>query len=529
MKVNRVLFPLLLAAAVGQAGSVHAVEVHGCESSNKKEITAVLDGKTTSVNRYFCIQTASTVPKIVVDPSDFATRNNADVIDQGNVRLAQETSVQKGQPIKVLITFGGFGKPGVYYGSIELRDATAPPGTGAKFEVQLHLLPKPNLTILPAASTFQFVRCRYAWTCKLFAKFASTSLVDKSKSITIVNQTRSPIQITSLSLAVRGERSGAVLGDADWKPDKQELSLGEGKSATISLTLPDRDIPSDKYQGSLRLIVDHLDDPLTPSILLNVRDGPVLPLVTIIVGIAISRLIQLANSPRLQTQTKLLQYFYVLQYASASITDPDMQRYLAQKFSDARQSIELASEMDVEASQKLDSIRQAIELWSNLQGLITIITAITDAGRRATLEGEAGQLRTAILADNLLVAQTQLTALRADVQQAAPALGGASRVNLMTPAVKPVQKRAPRGIEKFLLYLSGGLPINAETAYRYVIPLGYVLLLVSLVVFGYYNYYVRSGETLGAGGLSDYLSLFLWGFSVDIAQRTLQILPIARN
>jgi hypothetical protein len=34
---------------------------------------------------------------------------------------------------------------------------------------------------------------------------------------------------------------------------------------------------------------------------------------------------------------------------------------------------------------------------------------------------------------------------------------------------------------------------------------------------------------LGSGGASDYLSLFLWGFSVDIAQRTLQFVPSARS
>jgi hypothetical protein len=94
---------------------------------------------------------------------------------------------------------------------------------------------------------------------------------------------------------------------------------------------------------------------------------------------------------------------------------------------------------------------------------------------------------------------------------------------------KPVLRAAPRGLEKYLLYLSGGLPINAEVAYRYIVPLGYLVLLICLVAFGYYNYYVRAGETLGAGGFSDYLSLFLWGFSVDIAQRTLQFAPAIRN
>jgi hypothetical protein len=529
MNANRAFTEATLVLVLVLTGVANAIEVKSCDPDNKKAIAVVLDGKTNSVSRYFCVIANSDISKLIIDSVDLTTAGKEAVIDQGNIRLAQETGLRKGQPTKVLINITGFSKAGIYHGSTELRAVDMAPGSGARFTIDLTLTPKPSLAILPAANSFQLVSCEHRWVCSVFGRFASSALVAKSKSITIVNQTRGPVQVESVSLAVRGDHSGDLLTDSSWTPDQRSFAIPEGKTATVNLKLPDNRIESDKYQGSLRIVVKDLDDPLITNMVLSVRDGPILPLAVIVVGILLGRLVQLPNNPRLQTQMKLLQYFYILQYAARSINDPDAQRYLAQKFADARESVELAGEMDIEASQKLDSIRTAIELWSTLQNTVALVDQVTDAGRRQALQAEVSAVRLSLLSNNLVDAQTKLSALQSDVQQAIPALGGGAAEQTLPPVSKPDKRRVPSGLEKWLLYLSGGLPVNAETAYRYIVPFGYILLLICLIAFGYYNYYVRNGDTLGAGGLSDYLSLFLWGFSVDIAQRTLQFIPSARN
>lgn len=52
-----------------------------------------------------------------------------------------------------------------------------------------------------------------------------------------------------------------------------------------------------------------------------------------------------------------------------------------------------------------------------------------------------------------------------------------------------------------------------------------VVLLLLLWLIGASALYVRNAETLGAAGVIDYLPLLLWGFSADIASRTLTTLP----
>jgi hypothetical protein len=56
-------------------------------------------------------------------------------------------------------------------------------------------------------------------------------------------------------------------------------------------------------------------------------------------------------------------------------------------------------------------------------------------------------------------------------------------------------------------------------------PLLFIVLLIILALLGLQTLYVNAGSTFGAQGVYDYLGLFLWGLSADIAQRTLGNLP----
>jgi hypothetical protein len=70
---------------------------------------------------------------------------------------------------------------------------------------------------------------------------------------------------------------------------------------------------------------------------------------------------------------------------------------------------------------------------------------------------------------------------------------------------------------------------RAERDYHLVRPLLGGLLLVLLWFIGYQSLYLNGSATFGSGGVADYLPLFVWGLSADIAQRTLQSLPAAKG
>ena len=85
---------------------------------------------------------------------------------------------------------------------------------------------------------------------------------------------------------------------------------------------------------------------------------------------------------------------------------------------------------------------------------------------------------------------------------------------------------SPTGVEKLLLSLSGG-HVSADVKNRIFRPLFFIALLVCLVLIGLYTLYIKN-PTFGADGFADYLGVFIWAVSADVAQRTLQTLQLPR-
>jgi hypothetical protein len=93
-------------------------------------------------------------------------------------------------------------------------------------------------------------------------------------------------------------------------------------------------------------------------------------------------------------------------------------------------------------------------------------------------------------------------------------------VHKTQPPPSPNQRVPARGTLAFL----AGTRITAEEPKPVVKPLAFLGLLVLLTLIGMKTLYIDIA-TFGAQGMFDYLGLFLWGLSSDIAQRTLQNLP----
>lgn len=93
--------------------------------------------------------------------------------------------------------------------------------------------------------------------------------------------------------------------------------------------------------------------------------------------------------------------------------------------------------------------------------------------------------------------------------------------------VAPVIAR-PNKFLQGLSLLSGATPIDSSWYYSFGRPLMFLLLLILLAFVGLYNSYIKNA-TFGSEGYFDYLSLFLWGISADVAQKTLQNLTLTRG
>jgi hypothetical protein len=99
---------------------------------------------------------------------------------------------------------------------------------------------------------------------------------------------------------------------------------------------------------------------------------------------------------------------------------------------------------------------------------------------------------------------------------------GRSAVKFAPPTGAPVAA-APNALTSALEKVAG-TPQSAvpPAGFRAVRALLFILLLVLLALLGWQQLYINNGANFGVGGLLDYLGLFLWGLSADVAQRTLQ-------
>jgi hypothetical protein len=71
------------------------------------------------------------------------------------------------------------------------------------------------------------------------------------------------------------------------------------------------------------------------------------------------------------------------------------------------------------------------------------------------------------------------------------------------------------------LKLLTGSSIPAEISLWFIPPLLYITLIVGLYLVGMGSLYVDKGLSFGANPHADYMGLFLWGLSSDVASRTL--------
>ena len=63
--------------------------------------------------------------------------------------------------------------------------------------------------------------------------------------------------------------------------------------------------------------------------------------------------------------------------------------------------------------------------------------------------------------------------------------------------------------------------MNAEVRYWIVQPFLWLILLIVLLLLGLQTLYVNAGTTFGVAGVYDYLALFVWGLTADVASTSL--------
>ncbi|MGC0321077.1 hypothetical protein ABIG06_001706 [Bradyrhizobium sp. USDA 326] len=228
--------------------------------------------------------------------------NRADVTIQTGIKIGA------GAVQDVRITIANIPRPGRYKGMLKLW-ANSDEANALNVRIEVEVGIRPMLAQLRTAPQWNLVRCDWAWTCWIAREFISNSATTDKQPIRLENQSPLPAQRIDTLVLLRGtnNKSNDVTRDVSLGPVGTIPGSG---TAEVPITINYNALDADTYDGSVRFRVPATDEALTVPLVVNVRDGPILPLLLILVGVIVGRWARELDSPAIKAQMKALQRLY---------------------------------------------------------------------------------------------------------------------------------------------------------------------------------------------------------------------------
>jgi hypothetical protein len=285
----------------------------------------------------------------------------------------------------------------------------------------------------------------------------------------------------------------------------------------------------DHYTGDFQ-VKSSLDTLARVPIDVNVRTGPGVPLLVLVCGILLGRLIKYMKDKG-GPQSELLLRLYSLEGRIA--TSPVDQQILQPMLEGVKQQI-YAMQLD-QGKTELAAIENRWTLLGTLRGLDRTLTPRAgDAGVQDILDrivaarglialkrdqeaaGAIAQIQT--LVQNLGREAPAVPAFALAAAEAGTACAVAGRVaNAVGP--EPTSR-----VARLMSIVTGvSAEFRAGISLWLLRPIGYLVLIAFLAVIGMQQLYLKNA-TFGADPFSDYFGLLIWAMSSDVASRTLSSL-----
>jgi len=502
-------------------------------------IKGTVDKNTSTFNGYVRVTASGgDVGDLQMQSSDLQHKSAASVvIERSNVTIAPGTRLARGVQREVRVIVANVKRPGQYTGQVQFLLPGEPLDQKYIVPLQLNIDAEPDVIPMNENLAIQLVRTGLWNRCESFLarRLLGESVVRDALDVQLNNQTLLPVQMLDGTVVARGEKSGHVVGGELTLNAKKVLP--ENQIISVPLMIHRNELPADRYTGTLRFKVKDSVKPVTVNLDLSVREGPLLPLLVVVFGIIFGRLARSMETPTAKMQVTLLPRFYNLQDKASVVSDATSAEYLAGRLRNIRKEIEAATLTEQNITSDLDKLEIEIEKLASLQALTTALQKF--AALRAELGPTITQARTALINGQVDQFDLLLNQIQNRVQQAQQdgAMGGEGdaaiqALSLVGPTLAHVQQRVtaaqpptgfPAILANFLAVVSGTRMVGAGMRYWLFRPLLYLTLLLLLALLGLQTLYVNAGATFGASGVYDYLGLFLWGISADVAQRIMQV------
>jgi hypothetical protein len=214
---------------------------------------------------------------------------NFDVIDRRHVTMSQ-ASLDPDVPEDVVVTVAGLTRAGIYEGAFEVRLMAADGRVLADKTalIRLDVRPAAEIQLVAADSAMQRVNC--TWACLWAERLVHQGVTSDELTLRLQHTAPVTLDVTSLELVLFGSHSRELVSiPPQLLPDT--LGAVPPKGATATYSLPRGTLAPDAYRGELLIELAGVEQPVHANFRLDVRDGPLLPMVLLASGIMLSRLL----------------------------------------------------------------------------------------------------------------------------------------------------------------------------------------------------------------------------------------------
>jgi hypothetical protein len=390
----------------------------------------------------------------------------------------------------------------------------------------------------------QLVRCSWGLDCALAQLLLPASAFQNQWELKLDNPIEAPVSLTSTEVVLEGQQTSYQITKAEVEPPPSPATLAANQIISLPLKWKRSQIPPDRYTGWVYLTLDGREERLAIPVDLNMRIGPLLPLLVLLVGIALGRLFKYMQEKGIPQSDALGKVNELEQeIAEADLED---QKILTPMVKEVRQSV---YQMDLETvtakveviADRLDCLKKLRSLEHQLAGkeqnsTVAEVLQQINAARNQILQSKDEQAKkllveieekiAKLIKSSMMGQQKPDASLTEAAKQAEEAKAAAERAEQVRSRSSIALSGWVVQLKRSLIFLSGvSTAVRAEATLWVVRPLLSLALLFGLSVVGIRALYVEKGATFGADPFADYLGLVLWGLSADVASRSLSNLP----
>ncbi|BAZ24146.1 hypothetical protein NIES4073_50380 [Kalymmatonema gypsitolerans NIES-4073] len=352
------------------------------------------------------------------------------------------------------------------------------------------------------------------------------------------NPTPAAVNVVNTAVVAQGELTGYQLNSSAISIPQVSKPLPANQIVSMRLVLKRSVMPPDNYNGAVYLTLGAQGDRLTLPINLNVRSGPLLPLVVLFLGVILGRLFKYVQGSGGNQADALKEVNRLDQdIADARLENEDDKKILTGMSGEVRKLV-FRDKLDA-AKANIEAIQNRLQVLTNLQ---LIEKRIGEEPLDSTSEKEAREqiekVRFYIAEKDDAKAKEFLEKLKATLEDVRARSSGDSNIkeyiesaeaatdSILKSSSDSSGKPTPlKRFQRFMIQLSGlSEQVRAEATLWFVRPLLSLTLLLALTALGINSLYVENGKNFGARPFSDYLGLILWGLSADVASRSLSSL-----